>query len=68
MLECSTAGTQVRVRIPKEGDYRKPVSEYLFSRQLVPLGIQERALSLEEAFVAITQEDVGLLAAKEGRP
>jgi ABC-type multidrug transport system ATPase subunit len=65
VLGCATAGSQVRVRIPKDGDFRKPVSEYLFSQQLVPLTIQERAQSLEDAFVAVTQENIALFAAKE---
>jgi hypothetical protein len=35
------------------------------AEHLVPLRIQEKALSLEEAFVTITQENVGLLAGGE---
>jgi ABC-2 type transport system ATP-binding protein len=65
VLGCTAAGTQVRVRIPKDGDHRKPVSEYLFGQKLVPLAIQERTYSLEDAFIAITQENIALFIPKE---
>ena len=55
-------GTLV-VTVPKSGrDYRPELSRYLIGQQLVPLSIQERSLSLEEAFITITKENVDRLA------
>jgi ABC-2 type transport system ATP-binding protein len=55
-------GTLV-VTVPKSGrDYRSELSRYLIGQQLVPLSIQERSLSLEEAFITITKENVDRLA------
>lgn len=63
--ECTASGTKVSVTIPREGDYRKLISEYLFGQNLVPLAIQERVQSLEDAFVAVTQENIDLFTPKE---
>jgi len=50
------------VKVPKTGDYRKALSKYLIDQNLVPLSIQEKSLSLEEAFVTITKENINLFA------
>lgn len=50
------------VKVPKTGDYRKELSKYLIDQNLVPLSIQEKILSLEEAFVTITKENINLFA------
>ena len=50
------------VKVPKTGDYRKALSKYLIDQNLVPLSIQEKSLSLEEAFVTITKENIDLFA------
>jgi ABC-type multidrug transport system ATPase subunit len=60
--EAAGAGNTLVVKVPKKGDYRKDLSAFLIGRGLVPLAIQEKSLSLEEAFVTITQENVQLLA------
>jgi ABC-2 type transport system ATP-binding protein len=60
--EAAVAGNTLVVKVPKKGDYRKELSAFLIGRGLVPLAIQEKSLSLEEAFVTITQENVQLLA------
>ena len=54
-------GTLV-VKLAKEGDFRKALSERLIRLDLVPLRIVEKVPSLEEAFITITQENVDLLA------
>ncbi len=54
------------VKIPKIGDYRKDISKYLINRNLVPLSIQEKNLSLEDAFVTITKENVEMFAESGG--
>ena len=50
------------VKVPKTGDYRKALSKYLIDQNLVPLSIQEKSLSLEEAFVTITKENINMFA------
>jgi ABC-2 type transport system ATP-binding protein len=50
------------VTVPKTGDYRKALSKHLIEQNLVPLSIQEKSLSLEEAFVTITKENINLFA------
>jgi hypothetical protein len=56
----------IAVRVAPEGDHRKAVSELLIQRGLIPLRIEVKSPSLEEAFVTITQETVAALA--PGRP
>lgn len=51
------------VKVPKEGDYRKDISSFLIAQNLVPLGIAERTMSLEEAFVTITKENIDMFTA-----
>jgi len=50
------------VKVPKTGDYRKALSKFLIDQDLVPLSIQEKSLSLEEAFVTITKENIDMFA------
>lgn len=50
------------VKVTKTGDYRKELSKYLIDQNLVPLSIQEKSLSLEEAFVTITKENINMFA------
>ena len=54
------------VGVPPEGDHRKAVSELLIRRGLVPLRIEVKSPSLEEAFITITQDTVTALAPREG--
>jgi len=61
VLGCAVHENTLVITVPRQGDYRKPISEFLISRGLVPLRIQERMVSLEEAFVTITQENIGSL-------
>jgi len=62
VLQADAAGNTLKVKVPKSGDYRKELSAFLIGRGLVPLAIQEKSLTLEEAFVTITQENIGLFA------
>jgi hypothetical protein len=55
------------VKVPKSGDYRKELSRFLIGCNLVPLAIQEKFISLEEAFVTITQENINLFTGIGGR-
>ena len=58
----SMQGVTLVVTVAREGDPRKPLSERLIRQGLVPLRIEERTASLEEAFITITQENVARLA------
>ncbi|OHD67579.1 MAG: hypothetical protein A2177_12475 [Spirochaetes bacterium RBG_13_68_11] len=65
--ESFLQGNVLVVRVGREGDHRREVSEHLFRLGFVPLSLEERAPSLEEAFVTLTQENIALLAPR-GRP
>lgn len=62
VTRASVSGVTLSVSVSKDGDYRKAVSRFLIDRGLVPLKIQEKAMSLEDAFSAITGENVEMLA------
>ena len=66
VLGCAVQGHTLVVTVPRQGDYRKSISELLIAQGLVPLRIEERAVSLEEAFVTITQDTVGSLMPSGG--
>ena len=66
VLGGEVEGTKVTVKVPKEGDYRKSLSEFLIRKKLIPLSLSLKSFSLEEAFVNITQENVTRLAAMGG--
>jgi ABC-type multidrug transport system ATPase subunit len=67
VLEAAQAENKLIVKVPKSGDYRKELSKHLIDQNLVPLSIQEKSLSLEEAFVTITKENINLFAGIGGR-
>jgi ABC-type multidrug transport system ATPase subunit len=54
------------VGVSPEGDHRKAISELLIRRGLVPLRIELKSASLEEAFITITNETVAALASGVG--
>ena len=60
--DAEALGSTLVVKLSKEGDFRKALSESLIRQELVPLSITEKVPSLEEAFMTITQENVNLLA------
>lgn len=65
VLDCTAAGNTLTVNVTKEGDHRKPLSRFLISRELIPLRFEEKGLSLEDAFVTITEERMHLFAGTE---
>jgi ABC-type multidrug transport system ATPase subunit len=67
VLEAAGEENRLLVKVPKTGDYRKELSRHLIEQNLVPLSIQEKSLSLEEAFVTITKENINLFAGIGGR-
>ncbi len=58
VLDSMEQDNTLIIKVSKEGDYRKPISEYLIKKNLIPLRIEEKSLSLEEAFVTITRDNV----------
>jgi ABC-type multidrug transport system ATPase subunit len=55
-------GETVVVKLAGQGDFRRALSEQLIRMELVPLRIDEKMPSLEEAFITITQENIDALA------
>jgi ABC-2 type transport system ATP-binding protein len=66
VLDCTVNANTLVVTVPRQGDFRKLISEFLIAQDHVPLRIQERMVSLEEAFVTITQENIGSLVSDGG--
>jgi ABC-2 type transport system ATP-binding protein len=58
----SIDGKFLRVKVKTDQDYRLDVVQTLISQGYVPVGIQVRSMSFEEAFVTITKENISLLA------
>jgi len=67
VADVSWQGSTIVVRVANEGDFRKTIAERLIGRGLVPLATVERAPTLEEAFITITQENVARLAGEGTR-
>jgi ABC-type multidrug transport system ATPase subunit len=65
VIDCFTDGESIVVKVPKKGDYRKRVVKFFMDRHLIPLKVEERSASLEEAFTILTQENVKMFSAKE---
>ncbi len=53
-------GNEMIIKVSKEGNPRKDISEYLVGRNLVPVKIEEKSISLEDAFVSITQDNIDM--------
>lgn len=64
--DAKSQGNILYLKVSREGDFRGDISKYLIQRDLVPLKIEEKALSLEEAFTTITQDNVEILAGLGG--
>jgi len=60
--DAAAQGETLVVKLARQGDYRRALSEQLIQMGLVPLSIEEKIPSLEEAFITITQENIDALA------
>jgi ABC-type multidrug transport system ATPase subunit len=67
VIQSYRQGQTLIVKVPKTGDYRKDISQFLIDRMLIPLSIREKSLSLEEAFITITRENVEMFSKSGGR-
>ncbi|MBN1698764.1 MAG: ABC transporter ATP-binding protein [Spirochaetales bacterium] len=64
--DCRLNDLTITIEVPREGDYRRDLALFIFNRGLIPLRIQEKAPTLEEAFITITGENIEKLAGKRG--
>jgi ABC-type multidrug transport system ATPase subunit len=63
---CTVQEHTLIVKVAKEGDFRRDLSALVFSLGLLPLSIAEKASSLEDAFITITQDNIQAFAGREG--
>jgi ABC-2 type transport system ATP-binding protein len=63
--EARVEGNSVFLRVPSDRDYRREVSRFLVERGAVPLGVEMKSASLEEAFVTITRDNVSQFTGAE---
>ena len=61
VTDAKSIGNVLHIRMHKKGDFRKELSAFLFSKKCIPLNIHEKQVSLEEAFITITQENIEAL-------
>lgn len=66
VLDIVKSGRNIIIKVPKDGDFRKQIAEFLIRWKQIPLGIKEKSISLEEAFTTITHENVKMLAGMGG--
>jgi ABC-type multidrug transport system ATPase subunit len=65
--DAKSRGNILFLKVTREGDVRGNISKFLIQKKCVPLKIEEKTFSLEEAFTAITQENVEFLAGLGGK-
>ncbi len=55
----------LNIKVKTDKDYRAPISEAISGQGGVVLGIRKKEMSLEEAFITITEKNISLLAKEE---
>jgi ABC-type multidrug transport system ATPase subunit len=60
-VERATGNTIV-VTVPHHRDYRREISQFFFGQGVAPLSISVKGISLQEAFLTITRENVETIA------
>lgn len=56
------------IKVKTDKDYRAQISEAISQQGGVVLGIKKKEMSLEEAFITITEKNISLLTEKEKEP
>lgn len=56
------------IKVKTDQDYRAQISQAISQQGGVILGIKKKEMSLEEAFITITEKNISLLAEKEKEP
>jgi len=59
--ELKTRGNLLNLRISSNKDYRAQISQAITQQKGIVLGIKEKEMSLEDAFITITQKNISLL-------
>jgi len=59
--ELSTKGNLLTLRVASDKDYRAQISQAISQQKGIVLGIKKREMSLEDAFITITQKNISLL-------
>jgi ABC-type multidrug transport system ATPase subunit len=62
VLDACRDDNTIIVKVLKKGDYRKTIVQFLIEQNLIPLKMDEKLATLEEAFTIITQDNVEILA------
>ncbi len=62
VLDSYRDDNTIIVKVLKKGDYRKIIAQFLIDQNLIPLKMDEKLATLEEAFTIITQDNVEKLA------
>ncbi len=57
-------GNTLEVQLKTDQDYRKELSQAIFNAGYLILSMQTKEMSLEEAFITITQQNISLLASR----
>ena len=58
ILDVELSETGLLIKVPRDGDYRKMISQFLIDHSHVPLSIQEKSSSLEDIFITITKDKI----------
>lgn len=61
-------GNLLTIKVKTDQDYRAQISQAISQQGGVILGIKKKEMSLEEAFITITEKNISLLAEKEKEP
>ena len=61
----SVEATNWEVSLKTDRDYRPELSQFLYQNGYLPLSMKAKEMSLEEAFITITQQNISLLARGE---
>lgn len=65
VTEFSIDGRFLKLKIKTDRDYRQDLVRALISQGQIPVGIRTGSMTLEEAFIAITKDNISLLANAE---
>ena len=65
VTEFASDGRFLKLKIKTDRDYRQDLVQALISQGQIPVGIRTGSMTLEEAFITITKENISLLAKAE---
>ena len=62
-----TKGNTLFITAQKNEDIRKELSKFLIGQDLIPLRIEERQVTLEDAFISITRDNLDMFTSMGGK-